>query len=269
MSSSSATAGVRRSVTCFGVGEGWPSGDRRHASFLYRCGNTTILVDCGDGMSTAFKAAGIAYEAVDAVFLSHMHSDHVGGFSMFVQSLWLQQRRRPLPVYAAPRALAALAAWLEAVVLPPELIGFVIEWRPLTGGQAVPIGEVTVTAHPTSHLESLRRSLEGRHPATAFEAFSFVLSGPGFRVSHTADIGDVADLQPLLVARPELLICELSHVELEPLCAALRAAPPGRVVFVHVARDHLEAPGVTERRLQELLNPVPFSLGRDGEVVHF
>lgn len=261
--------GLNRSVTCFGVGEGWPSEDRRHASFLYRCGDTHVLVDCGDGMSSAFKAAGIAYEEVDAVFLSHMHSDHVGGFSMFVQALWLQQRRRPLPVYAAPRAIAALQMWLAAVLLPPELIGFEIDWRPLTAGSRQSVGNLVVTAHPTRHLESLRRSLEGRHPTTSFEAFSFVMEGPGFRVAHTADIGDVRDLAPLLAQPADLLICELSHVEPGPLCAALRANPPVRVVFVHVAREHLEVPGQAEQWLHSLLDPVPFVLAHDGDVFRF
>lgn len=263
------TEGVNRSVTCFGVGEGWPSEDRRHASFLYHCGRTRLLVDCGDGMSSAFKAAGIAYEDVDAVFISHMHSDHVGGFSMFVQALWLQRRRRPLPVYAAPRAITALKAWLAAVLLPPELIGFELDWRPLVASEPVPIGDVVVTAHPTAHLESLRRSFEARYPETCFEAFSFVMEGPGFRVAHTADIGEIRDLQPLLRNRADLLICELSHVEPVSVCAALRAAPPGRVIFVHVAREHLVVAGQAEKRLHELLDPLPFSLAHDGQVVTF
>ncbi len=269
MTSSSPSGDSRRSVTCFGVGEGWPSENRRHASFLYNCGSVKLLVDCGDGMSSAFKAAGIDYEEVDAVFLSHMHSDHVGGFSMFVQALWLQQRRRPLPVYAAPRAIEALRAWLTAVVLPPELIGFNIEWRPLVAGHPIAVGDVVITAHATAHLESLRRSFEARYPMTSFEAFSFVMEGPGFRVGHTADIGEVSDLEPLLQKRPDLLICELSHVEPGPLCAALKAAPPGRVMFVHVAREHLAIPGQAEKGLRELLDPVPFALAQDGQVVPF
>ena len=61
-------------------------------------------------------------------------------------------------------------------------------------------------------------------------------------MGHTADIGDVRDLEPLLKDRPDLLICELSHVEPEPLCEVLKASPPGRVAFVHVAREHLEVP---------------------------
>lgn len=261
--------GPSRSVICFGVGEGWPSEDRRHASFLYRVGRTHVLLDCGDGMSGAFKAAGIGYDDVDAVFLSHMHSDHVGGFSMFVQSLWLQQRRRPLPVYAAPKAITALKAWLEAVVLPPELIGFVIDWRPLVSGIPMAVGEIVVHAHPTRHLESLERSFGSRYPGTSFEAFSFVLEGKGFRVGHTADIGDVRDLEPLLKDRPDFLICELSHVEPEPLCEVLRASPPGRIAFVHVAREHLLVPGQMEAWLRDTLGPVPFVLARDGDVLPF
>ncbi|MCW5559884.1 MAG: MBL fold metallo-hydrolase [Verrucomicrobiae bacterium] len=260
---------MRRSVTCFGVGEGRPSGDRRQASFLYRCGRTTLLVDCGDGMSCAFKAAGIGGEDVDAVLISHMHSDHVGGFPMFIQSLWLQQRRRPLPVFAPLQALTALKAWLEAVMLPQELIGFEIVWRPLGSGDRFRVGDVEVTVSPTSHLDSLRQSFGARYPATAFEAFSFVIEGAGFRLAHTADIGDVRDLQPLLKKRPDLLVCELSHVEPEAICAALKASPPARVAFVHVAREYLESPQGVEARLHALLDPVPFSVPRDGEILAF
>ena len=258
-----------QSVTCFGVGEGWPSGSRRHASFLYRFGQTHLLVDCGDGMSGTFKATGVSYDSVDAVFLSHMHSDHVGGFSMFVQALWLKRRRRPLPVFAAPRALAALQAWLAATLLPPELIGFEIVWTPLAPAGRFSVGEVTVTAHLTTHLESLRRSFETRYPTTSFEAFSFTLESGGHRAAHTADIGAVDDVKQLLSPRPDLLVCELSHVELEPLCELLRTRPPGRVVFVHVAREHLEASERTSHWLEERLGPMPFSLARDGDIFAF
>src|ERR1051325_11930468 len=36
------------SLTCFGVGDGWPCADRKHAAFLYRFGHATILIDCGE-----------------------------------------------------------------------------------------------------------------------------------------------------------------------------------------------------------------------------
>ena len=62
-------------------------------------------------------------------------------------------------------------------MLPPELIGFVIDWRPLVAGVPMAVGEVVVHAHPTRHLESLERSFGTRYPGTSFEAFCFVLEG--------------------------------------------------------------------------------------------
>ena len=256
-------------VICFGVGEGWPSGTRRHASFLYRFGVTRVLVDCGDGMSLAFKAAGVSYDAVDAVFLSHMHSDHVGGFSMFIQSAWLEGRRRPLPVFAPAQAIPALQAWLIATLLPPELLQFNVVWTPLAAAQPCRVGEVTVTPAASSHLDSFRSSFGRLHPAAAFDAFSFGLAGAGTRAAHSADIGAVADLEPLLAEPPQLLVCELSHVELDPLLALLRKRRPAQAVFVHLAREHLADVATTERRLREGLDGVPFTVGRDGDAFGF
>ncbi|HAB18595.1 MAG TPA: MBL fold metallo-hydrolase [Verrucomicrobiota bacterium] len=256
-------------LNCLGVGEGWPSGSRRPASFLYRLGETRLLVDCGDGMSSAFKATGWDYESLDAVLLSHMHSDHVGGFSMFVQSLWLNRRRRSLPVYAPARALPALQAWLEATLLPPGLIGFELQWRPLVSHEPFTVGGVTVVAHQGTHLDSLRRSFEAQHPNTAFDSYSFVISDSRRSVAHTADVGGVIDLQPLLAARPNLFVSELSHVEIEAITDAIHKTPPGRVVFVHIARDYLLDVPRLEQRLREQLGDIPFSLARDDDAIAF
>ncbi|MBN9693062.1 MAG: ribonuclease Z [Verrucomicrobia bacterium] len=256
-------------LTCLGVGEGWPSGSRRHASFVYQFGSTRLLLDCGDGMSSAFKAAGFDYESLDAIVLSHMHSDHVGGFSMFIQSLWLNQRRRPLPVYAPARALPALQAWLNATVLPAGLIGFELQWRGLEPGGHFNVGPVQITAHPTTHLDSLQRSFGSQLPATAFEAFSFVLRDSQVRVSHTADIGDVSDTVPLLAVQPNLFVSELSHVDLPALTAAIRQAQPSKVIFVHVACELLSDLDGLQARLKQELGPIPFALARDDDAFDF
>jgi len=254
-------------LACLGVGEGWPSGSRRHACFVYQLGSTRILLDCGDGMSTGFKAGGFDYHALDAVILSHMHSDHVGGFSMFVQSLWLAERRRPLAIYAPAQGIPALQAWLNATVLPRELLGFELQWHPLASSQPFEVGEVRITPHATTHLQSLQRSFGARYPDTSFEAFSFTLEHDGLRLGHTADIGAVQDLLPLLEHPLSLLVCELSHIEVPDLTALLRRSPPGRVVFVHVARELLADATALEARLRTELNGIPFVLAHDDDLV--
>lgn len=253
------------SLRCFGVGDGWPSADRQHSAFLYRFGATTVLVDCGDGLSTAYKASGLSYDAVDAILISHFHSDHVGGLSMFLQGLWLERRTRPLTIGVPAGGLAALQAWLEASLLPSDLLGFAVHWQPLAAGKAFPLGEVTVTPHPTSHLDSLRRMLQPRHPGMCFEAFGFVFATANRRWGHTADIGAVSDLGPLLREPLATLVCELAHVEPAPLLECLRAGKVGQVIFVHLARAFWADRARTEAMIRTELPAVPFQLARDGD----
>ena len=257
--------GKNATLHCLGIGDGWPSPDRRRSSFLYRFGKTSLLVDCGDGVSAGFCADGLPYDALDGVLLSHLHNDHVGGFSLFVQDLWLKRRQRPLPVHLPGTGIAPLKAWLEATLVPPALIGFPIDWIPLAAGQKFRVGKVSVTAHPTSHLESLRRALQPSYPAIGFEAFSFLLEAPGVRIAHTADLGAATDLIPLVTKPLDLLVCELAHVELEPLAAMLRGRAIGKIMFVHVAREFWDDLRGTRKRLKSALGGIPFTIARDGD----
>lgn len=253
------------SLHCFGVGDGWPSGDRRHSAYLYRFGHTRLLVDCGDGFSQSYKASGLSYEALDAILLTHMHSDHVGGFSMFLQGLWLERRTRPLTVAVPAAGIPALQAWLEATLLSPALFGFPIQWVPLAAGHAVEIAGVTVEPARTGHLDSLREKLAAAHPQSCFEALAFGLSGVGKRVVHSGDIGAPADLEPLLGRPVDLLTCELAHIELPELAAVLRHQRIRQAVFMHLGREFWADRPVTLRRLAEALPETEVRVAVDGD----
>lgn len=257
--------GKNITLTCLGVGDGWPSPDRRPSSFLYQFGRISLLIDCGDAVNLRFARTGVGYDQLDAILLSHLHSDHVGGFSLFIQSLWLENRRRPLPLHLPASAIVPLRAWLDATFLPAELVGFPLQWSPLITGKKFCLGNLGVTAQATTHLDSLRRALQPRHPGIGFEAFSFLLDAPGGRIAHTADIGSVGDLAPLLKRPLDLLVCELAHVEPELLLAELRQHQIARIVFIHLAREFwADLPG-TRRMLKGGLGGIPFTIARDGD----
>lgn len=74
------------SVKCFGVGDGVPNVDRSHSSYLYRFSDVSVLIDCGEPVSRSLKAGGIGSDAIDRLIISHLHSDHFGGFFMLLQS---------------------------------------------------------------------------------------------------------------------------------------------------------------------------------------
>jgi len=256
-------------VTCFGVGEGWPCADRNHSSFLFRFGETHFLFDAGDGLSSTYKATGPGYDRVDRVFLSHMHSDHVGGFSLFVQGLWLERRRRALPVHMPGKAIPAMRAWLQATVLFEDLVGFPIYWEPL--GDNIPIRDAGVTVFPytTTHLESLRRAFEKTHKTTCFEAFGFVMEGHGKRVAYTADIGHPDDIDRLLAAPLDLFLCEASHVPLHDLLHKLRGKAIGKVVFTHLERNLWASQETMRRDAKAVLGEIPFVIAKDGDEFAF
>jgi ribonuclease Z len=125
------------SLTCFGVGDGWPCHDRNHASFFYRFGRTSVLVDCGEPVDGRFKASGLSYDLFDGILLSHMHADHVGGLFMLLQGAWLEGRKKALPIHMPRGAISALKRMLEATFLFKELLPFDLTLKPLRSRQAL------------------------------------------------------------------------------------------------------------------------------------
>lgn len=257
------------SLKCLGVGEGKPCGQRHSSAFLYRFGSTRLLVDCGDGVSHALAHTGVGPDDIDALLLSHMHSDHVGGFSMLIQSLWLHRRRHRLPIHAPARAIPALKAWLQATILPETLIGFELDWCALTAGIPFQVGTVEVRPIHSSHLDTLQRGFGGVLPETSFEAFSFQLQDGQRHVAHTADIGRADEAGRLLEPHADLLVTELSHVPLPELGSAIRQNPPGKAVFVHLASEWLLAQPPLASQIQGHLGNVPFQIAQDGDEIPF
>jgi len=263
------TSAPRSGLTCFGVGEGWPCADRNHSSFLFRFGDLHYLFDAGDGLSSTYKASGLSYDRIDRVFISHMHSDHVGGFSLFVQGLWLEKRRRALPVHMPGQGIPAMRAWLQATVLFEDLVGFPIYWEPLA--ENIPIREAGMTILPfhTSHLDSLRQAFQKKHKSTCFEAFSFLIEGHGKRVAYTGDIGRASDLDPLLKEPLDLLLCEASHIPLPELLAKLRGRPIRQIVFTHLERELWSDKSRMLQETKAALGDIPFVIARDGDEYTF
>ncbi len=75
-------------------------------------GSSTLAVDCGGDLVQRLLAAGIDLATLDGLVLTHEHPDHVSGFPLVVEKLWLAGRRRPIPVYGpAPALVQAQTLW--------------------------------------------------------------------------------------------------------------------------------------------------------------
>lgn len=65
-----------------------------------------IAVDCGGDVVQRLLAQGLDPLSLDALIVTHEHADHVGGFPLMMERLWVMGRRAPLDVYGILPALA-------------------------------------------------------------------------------------------------------------------------------------------------------------------
>ena len=81
----------------------------RHATMLaFENKDSIMVVDCGSDviqrlMETGISLAGL--NRIDGLIITHHHPDHVIGFPLFMQKIWLAGRTRPIAVYGIAPAL--------------------------------------------------------------------------------------------------------------------------------------------------------------------
>ncbi len=211
-------------ATFLGTAAGDTSIAREHSGLLLEADGASLLLDCGGNVARHFHAGGHPSAVPTAIWLSHMHSDHVGQFSLLIQSLWLRHRREPLHVFGPAEVLRVMEDWLVRCILFPRLIGFPIEWHPVEPGVAVKEGPFTLTAFATEHLASLAEQFRSSHPTTCFECYGAAIDYQGRRYVYSADLAHPRELAPALEGREvTALFCELSHY---PECELFREIAP-------------------------------------------
>lgn len=133
---------------------------------LVRCGDTHILVDAGlsaKQLVLRMGMLGVVPEQLDAILLTHEHSDHARGVDVLL-------RKRDLPVYANALTREALSHKMKSS----------IPWRIFQSGQEFDLGDLSVQAFKIPH--------------DAAEPVGFVLTGQGTQLGMVSDVGHVTHL---------------------------------------------------------------------------
>jgi ribonuclease BN (tRNA processing enzyme) len=129
-------------------------GSNMPTSTLVSLAGKTILVDAGLGAAKAVCDQGVALTAIDAILITHLHSDHYLELGPFLHTAWTAGLNRPVPVYGPPRLRhywqAFLTSMEDDIALRiadegrPDLAGLV-DLRPVPDG-SFDLGGITVTA---------------------------------------------------------------------------------------------------------------------------
>lgn len=92
--------GQEINVTLLGTGSPSPSLERFGPSTLVQAGGQTLIFDAGRGALQRLSQVGIRFGEVQAVFLTHLHSDHIVGLPDLWLTGWLLSRReKPLSIF--------------------------------------------------------------------------------------------------------------------------------------------------------------------------
>ena len=204
------------------LGTGAPPVSLRRAGpgHLVEAAGSRLLIDCGSGVSQRLVAAGARGADIDALIVTHEHSDHLVDFYQLVISSWHQGRSKPWRVFAPEPALANMRAQYEAFARErtlriafekrPDVTGLEVAFEELREGRVSGLGDLAVDAFLVDH-----KPVE--------PAFGLALSCGDNRVVFSGD----TRLCPALERAAQgcdLLVCEVFIDSQMPVVAGIRSA---------------------------------------------
>lgn len=120
------------------------------AQALSVCGRS-FLLDCGEGTQRGLRKAGISLQQIEAIFITHVHGDHIFGLPGLISSMSMLGRKSPLRVYG-PAALASFISFFSEFC--GESLGYELEFCPVSAEEPEIIYEnknSEVLAFPLNH----------------------------------------------------------------------------------------------------------------------
>ena len=221
-------------LTILGKSPAWSDAGGACSSYLIEEGETTVVLDCGNGAFGKLRAR-VDYRDVDAALVSHLHGDHLLDLVPFAYALTLgpgSGKRTGKPRLIAPLGAGAFFRRLAGTWGDEELLLDAFTLEEYEPSSETAVGEIAIRTHPVPHIG----------PTHAIE----LIAPSGARIVFGADGRYSQEL--IAAARgAELLIAEATLPDPDPgqdvhMSAAesgrlAREAGAGRLVLTHISDE--------------------------------
>jgi len=226
----SAPAGGAR-LTVLGSADAFNSGGRAHSAYWVDEPSGPFVVDFGPTTLAQCKRLQLEPDALDAVLLTHLHGDHIGGLPVLLVDLQYRVRRqRPLTLAGPPGTAARLSTlmrgaypdvWSKGLSFATPVVEFAVPGETVVGPRRV---RAIAAAHDREHHAcSLRIGVGGR---------VLVFSGD---TGWQPTLGTLAE-------GADLFVCECTdwtggyeaHLSLEVLERERASLPVDRMLLTHL-----------------------------------
>jgi len=138
------------SITILGSGAATPTAQRYPTAQTVQIDERIFMVDCAEGAQMQLRRYKIKIQQIRAIFISHLHGDHVFGLPGLLSSMSMLDRTDTLDLYGPP----LMDEWLSGQLKYFTPLGFPLIFHILTGKELEVIYEdkrMTVTCFPLSH----------------------------------------------------------------------------------------------------------------------
>ncbi len=92
-------------VIILGSSNAVPSSEHENTHLAVVGEQRTVLVDCVSNPIVRLEQAGLDFNDLTDLILTHFHPDHVSGVPLLLMDMWLMGRRRPLNIYGLHHTL--------------------------------------------------------------------------------------------------------------------------------------------------------------------
>lgn len=253
---------MERRIVTLGTSHGDPTYSRFNSSTLLQVNGKSYLIDAGAPVNALMIRKKYRLQEIRAVFITHMHDDHVGGLPGLIKSLAKYPVDGQHTDFFMPsqKAIDGLLGWvrvqhrtwreglMDFKVIAPEMI-FEDE-------------NIRVTALRTHHLVD-------EEPAEPTYGYQIDFND-GFRIVYTGDLRvDFSDFPQIIIDEvSDICVCESTHFDLKRDIKVLQKCPIKKIIFNHVASFYH---GEKEQDLINLGNMLsyPAFVAHDGDVFDF
>lgn len=206
-------------IKFYGTSHGLPEKTRYCSCAMLEVSDKKYIIDAGAPFSTMLIQDGIKLAEINAIFITHMHGDHMDGLPEFVDLVSWYYKVDTKIFLPDERTIPALTAWNSAMNPGKPVRADMIAFE---AGVIYEDDTVKVTAIKTQHITN---------------SYAFLFEGEGKRVLFSGDLSgkDVESFDFCNAFPYDAIVCEDTHIEMSMIAKKLVGKDVKKLILNHIS----------------------------------